>query len=98
MPETLSPGQTVLYTLSANEADALAEAHADKIGRTLNRPEAGQVCAALVLRVWSPTCANLKVFLDGEPTYWATSRSEGEGEGRWSIWARPTMASASDEV
>jgi hypothetical protein len=31
----------------------------------------------------STTC-NLKVFLDGEDCYWATSRSLGDKPGTWS--------------
>lgn len=51
-----------------------------------NHAEAGQVFPATVVRVFHPTVttANLQVALDGNDTYWATSRTEGEGPGHWS--------------
>lgn len=48
-----------------------------------NRVEAGQDCAAVVVRVWSDSLVNLQVLLDGTDSYWATSRSEGDGQGHW---------------
>jgi hypothetical protein len=97
---TLTAGRFVAYTLSEYEAREVVRLHGDKIGSTLNRPDAGDVYPALVLRAWSDTCANLKVFLDGEPTLWLTSRSEGEGEGRWAWPTRveATPAPAAEET
>lgn len=51
-----------------------------------NRAEAGDVCPALIVRVWGDTeqsTVNLQVLLDGTDTYWATSSPQGDGEGRW---------------
>lgn len=50
-----------------------------------NRPFAGQVLPAVIVRVFDPstTTVNLQVLLDGNDTYWATSRTEGEGEFHW---------------
>lgn len=50
-----------------------------------NQAEAGQVYPATVVRVFHPetSTANLQVTLDGNDTYWATSRQEGDGEGAW---------------
>ncbi|KAB2384747.1 hypothetical protein [Actinomadura montaniterrae] len=52
-----------------------------------NRAQAGQTYPAMVVRVFDPsaTTANLQVSLDGNDTYWATSRTEGDGEGHW-VW------------
>lgn len=51
-----------------------------------NHVAVGEVYPALVVRVFDPsvTTANLQVLLDGNDTYWATSRVEGEEPGQWS--------------
>ncbi|MFJ4686422.1 hypothetical protein [Streptomyces sp. NPDC088789] len=43
----------------------------------------GQIFPAVVVRVWSGDLVNLQVLMDGNDTYWATSRSEGEDPGQW---------------
>lgn len=48
-----------------------------------NPVEVGQECAAQVVAVWTPTCVNLRVNLDGTDTLWKTSISEGTGPGTW---------------
>jgi hypothetical protein len=50
-----------------------------------NHAEAGQVFPAQIVRVFDPEsgCANLQVVLDGNDTYWATSRSKGDQPGYW---------------
>lgn len=83
MSQTVTPGRIVLYTLTKHDAEFIVEHHHAAIGRTLNAPSEGDVYPALVVRVWSDTCVNLKVELDGEPTFWATSRTEGEDAGYW---------------
>lgn len=61
-----------------------ATGHVAHVG---NHATAGAVYPAMVVQVWDATTpsANLQVVLDGTDTYWATSRSEGEGEGHW-VW------------
>lgn len=54
-----------------------AQAH---IGNTV---EAGEVYPMIVTRVWSDTCVNGQVFLDGNDTLWATSALEGTGGHSW---------------
>ncbi|MFI2367311.1 hypothetical protein [Streptomyces sp. NPDC018833] len=51
-----------------------------------NHASAGDVFPAMVVRVWQGDEASvqLQVFLDGNDTYWATSRREGTGPGTWS--------------
>lgn len=51
-----------------------------------NHVQAGEVYPAIVVRVFDPSVstANLQVLLDGNDTYWATSRVEGDGECQWS--------------
>lgn len=48
-----------------------------------NEVEAGQVYPAVAVRIWSTGCANFQVSLDGNDTYWATSRTEGTQPGTW---------------
>ena len=48
-----------------------------------NDAHAGQVYPAVAVRIWSAGCANFQVSLDGNDTYWATSRSEGTQPGTW---------------
>lgn len=91
MSQTPTLGRIVLYTLGDSEAAELVKKYGDQIGRTLNQPRAGQAYPAMIVAVFSDTCVNLRVQLDGEPTYWATSRTLGEGEWRW---AWPTIAPA----
>jgi len=50
-----------------------------------NEASEGDECAATVVRVFDPRVptVNLQVHLDGNDTYWATSRTEGDGPGMW---------------
>lgn len=48
-----------------------------------NRVEIGEVCAAIIVKVWSETTINAKVLLDGNDDFWATSLVLGEGEHQW---------------
>lgn len=54
------------------------------VEHTGNQAGEGDVCAAVIVRVFSPATANLQVLLDGNDHYWATSRMEGDGPGQWS--------------
>jgi hypothetical protein len=64
-----------------------ATGHVAHVGNTA---VAGQVFPATVVRVFDPstTTANLQVLLDGNDTYWATSRVEGDTAGTWAWPAR----------
>ena len=37
----------------------------------------------IVVAVWSDTCVNLNVPLDGEGSLWVTSSQQGQNEGEW---------------
>lgn len=71
-------GRIVHYTLSDQDVRLIAER--DRIG---NGVQEGQVYPAIVVRTFGKHGANLQVFLDGDDTYWATSRLEGEGPNTW---------------
>lgn len=47
--------------------------------------KAGLILPAIVVAVWSDTCANLKVIGDGPSDAWLTSRTQGDGEGQWQV-------------
>ena len=90
-------GHIVHYTLAEEDADAINRRRADFAnrpggpgnegfaGHVGNHVQAGDTYPAMVVRVFDPsvTTANLQVFLDGNDTYWATSRTEGDGECHW---------------
>lgn len=54
------------------------------VGHYGNPASEGQAYPAVVTAAWGGPSANLKVLLDGNDDYWATSRSEGDGPGYWS--------------
>jgi len=49
----------------------------------------GEQYPAVVVRTFGGTTVNLHVLLDGNDTYWATSRMEGDDPGQWSWPPRP---------
>lgn len=92
-------GRIVLYTLTEQDVIAItdrqrridsmpASVAATALLPNHNPLRAGQVYPAVIVRVWSepPTehsGVNLQVLLDGDHAYWATSRTQGDGEGYW---------------
>ena len=48
-----------------------------------NSVSEGQVYPAFVVATFGGTSANLHVLLDGNDTFWATSRTEGSEPGQW---------------
>ena len=80
MPPSL--GRIVHYTLSDYDAAAITQRRKDD-STVANLVCGGQVFPAIVVRVFGGTTINLKVFLDGDDTYWATSRVEGADQGTW---------------
>jgi hypothetical protein len=95
-------GRIVHYTLSSCDAGEISRRREDFAafnranhnsatvpGTFPGRPAAeGDVCAAVVVATWGGGTANLKVLLDGNDDYWATSRGEGDGPGTWQWPAR----------
>jgi hypothetical protein len=89
--------QIVCYTLADHDAEEINRRRDDFTtatptntgfqGHVGNYAEAGDVLPAMIVRVFDPdgetgTC-NLKVMLDGNDDYWATSRKFGDGPGEW---------------
>ncbi len=79
---TAYQGKPVLYTLSESDVIAI-KADRDRTGARGNTPGVGDVCGAFIAKLWNPTYANLTVFLDGQDTYWATSKQLGTSAGCW---------------
>lgn len=89
-------GDIVLYTLSAYDAEAINRRRADAVtnnaGQQMsgfvahvgNQAREGQVFPAFVVADFGNP-KNLHVLLDGNDTYWATSRTEGDLPNQWSV-------------
>lgn len=78
-------GRIVHYTLSQHDADAIQLRRTEAGITNANTAAAGQTYPAVVVRTFGGAAANLQVLLDGPDMYWATSRTEGEGESHW-VW------------
>lgn len=64
----------------SDPGQAGADGHMAHVG---NHAAEGQVCAAIIVRIFGGPAVNLQVILDGNDTYWATSRTEGAEPGMW---------------
>lgn len=80
-------GRIVHYTLSEGDVTVIDQQYpmyVDGVRARRNPVNAGDVCAAVVVRVFgSNSTSNLRVMLDGDVDYWATSRAEGVAPGSW---------------
>jgi len=77
-------GRIVHYTLSEDDADAIGRQRASTVGSySYNRAMAGEAYPAVIVRCFGGPAVNLQVLLDGVDSFWATSRTEGEGPGSW---------------
>jgi hypothetical protein len=65
------------------------------IGHFGNPASEGDVYPADVVRTFGGSTANLQVHLDGNDTYWATSRAQGDGHAQWS-WPQPPERESGD--
>lgn len=84
-------GQIVLYKLSQMDADLIGARRATAFYG--NDVFAGEVFPAIIVRHWDESdTAQLQVFLDGNDTYWATSRRQGEEESQWLYAEDPGIA------
>jgi hypothetical protein len=70
----------------SDPGQAGADGHIAHVG---NHAAEGQVCAATIVRTFGGPAVNLQVHLDGNDTYWATSRTEGTEPGTWT-WPERT--------
>lgn len=89
---TLSPA--VAAAINQRRADAAAKLDWHRQERTGaqvhvgNSVNAGDVYPLIITRVWGPnenSAFNGQLMLDGNDTFWVTSTSIGEGEGK-AVW------------
>lgn len=86
---TLSDQDAVLINKRRDDSFVSQTVHSAVVG---NMARGGDVYPAIVVRVFeggtevNGVC-NLQVMLDGNDTYWATSRTEGAEPGNWH-WPR----------
>lgn len=66
-------GQIVLYHVSPTNAPDLTHNHTEH-----------EDLPAIIVRVWSDTCVNIKVITDGPVDVWKTSVVLGDQPGEWS--------------
>jgi hypothetical protein len=71
-----SIGRIVHYKLSAQDVEEYSS--------SLNGMRVGDACAAIVVRAFGGTSANLRLLLDGREIGWVTSAPEGDQPGQWS--------------
>lgn len=99
---TATVGRIVQYVLSADDAEQINRRRPDgprgsdgngAIVHVGNHAAEGQVYPAVVVRAFDPSASyvNLQVLLDGNDTYWATSRSE-DAERLPGSWHWPVRA------
>ncbi|MFF9097552.1 hypothetical protein ACF1AX_31075 [Streptomyces sp. NPDC014802] len=86
MPQPPTIGRVVIYRLSEEDARHIIQQRHHN-GANGNYVRAGDRFPAMVVQTFPANpadVANLKVMLDGDDTYWATSRHMGDGPGTWS--------------
>lgn len=81
--------------VSMTQARTVVQGNRENIG---NAVKAGDVFPAMVVRTWGPdsTTVQLQVFLDGNDTYWATSRGKADAEVAEGRWDYPALLPAKD--
>ncbi len=67
-------GSILLYILTEYDCDGIKAARAAH-STDGNKVAPGDIVPAVVLRVWGPQCANVRLLLDGPDDYWKTSVS-----------------------
>ena len=80
---SVSSVAAVLYKLNLYDADEINRRRSNSVIHCGNEASEGQVFPAFVVADWGG-CANLQVLLDGNDSYWATSRGQGDEPGQWS--------------
>lgn len=88
-------GRIVHYRLCSSDAERInrrrkdaydSGSYRDQTGYMAhvgNQAIEGQEVPAVIVRVWDGGLVNLHVLLDGNDTFWATSRREGTDVAQW---------------
>ncbi len=86
---SISPvlGKRVLYMLSEADVRLIAQERREAGSKTFhgNDPREGAILPGVIVATFGHSTANLQVFLDGNDSYWPTSRGQFDPErnGRW---------------
>ncbi len=98
-----TPGRTVEFTLSAEQADGVNRRRRDGQDSGITRESTGAVVhigndvregdtfPLIITRVWGETedaLVNGQVLLDGNDSLWVTSVGQGEGPRTWRQYPR----------
>ena len=51
-----------------------------------NEAQEGQIFPMVITGIWSDTCVNGQVFLDGNDQLWVTSALQGDEPGSWNYF------------
>ena len=51
-----------------------------------NESREGQILPMVIVGIWSDTCVNGQVFLDGNDSFWITSAQQGNAPGNWNYF------------
>lgn len=86
MEQKPSLGRIVIYKLTSYQKPASPQ-HSHESALVPNN--GADECPAVIVRVWSDTCVNLRLLNDGRgDAPWVTSATIGDGEGQWNWPAR----------
>jgi hypothetical protein len=66
-------GRIVIYKTSESDKEVMRANHSN----------VQDFLPAMIVKAWSDTCVNLKVFLDGIGEIWKTSVPLGDQENNW---------------
>jgi hypothetical protein len=83
-------GRIVSYHLADHDSDAIKSNFSkDAEGNWYGNP----VLPAVIVRVWSDTCVNLKVLTDGPVDGWKTSVNIADENNKEGFWSWPVRES-----
>lgn len=87
-------GRIVMYKLSEHDVDEIYKRRVSK-GFQGNTVATGGVHPAMVVNTWGTnpdSAVNLQVFLDGDDSYWASSRTVARGQNDQGYFTWPVRA------
>lgn len=82
MNQKPSLGRIVHYRLSSDDVMRIESNRQDGKGSG-NSVRAGETVPMMITVVWSETCVNGQLFLDGNDSHWVTSASYGAADRQW---------------
>ena len=55
----------------------------DYLVKQVSSVQHDRMAPAVITKVWTDTCVNLKVLVDGQENLWVTSVTQGDAERQW---------------